>query len=84
MCARGDLQHISRDTYTATLTIRIFRAVMTITTTFDLNTRQYNAINAFSNANIDKLIYIKLSSGFKGSKDHKVLLLLLRALYELK
>ena len=82
LCARGDLQKTQQDTYAATLAARIFRALMALVNAFDLETRQYDAINAFVNSEIDEPIYLRPPAGWTGNSD--VLLLLLRALYGLK
>ena len=58
LCARDDLQKIEQNTYAATLAARIFRALMAIVNAFDLETRQYNAINAFVNSEINEPIYL--------------------------
>ena len=81
LCVRDDLQSIEQNIYAATLTYKIFRALMTIVNTWDLKTRQYDAVNAFANSDIDESIYC-LSS--KDWKESKMFLLLLKALYELK
>jgi len=47
---RGDLHITDNDTYTATLAAQTFRAVMALVAAFDLETRQYNTVNAFANA----------------------------------
>ena len=82
LCVRGDLQLTNQDTYAATLAIRIFRALMAIVAAFDLETRQYDAINAFVNSKIDEPTYCIPPEGWGNAKG--VLLLLLRALYGLK
>ena len=82
LVARGDFQKTDQDTYAATLAARIFRALMAIVATFDLETRQYDAINAFANSPIDEPIYCKPPEGWP--KDSGILLLLQRALYGLK
>ncbi|KAF2141575.1 uncharacterized protein K452DRAFT_196212, partial [Aplosporella prunicola CBS 121167] len=46
-----------RDTYVATLVARTFRYLIAITAAFDLETRQYNAVNAFINSLIDEDTY---------------------------
>lgn len=63
LCVRGDLQSTDADTYAATLAIRIFRVLMAIVAYFGLETRQYNAINAFPNCDIDELTYVKPPPG---------------------
>ena len=55
---------------------------MALAAAFDLNTQQYDAVNAFSNSSIDKSTYCKPPAGWKEST--AILLLLLRALYGLK
>ena len=54
---------------------------MIIVIVFNLNTRQYNAVNVFVNNNIDEFIYCKSSDEWKKVNE---LLLLLRAFYDLK
>ena len=81
MCARKNLQQTDQDVYIVTLIIKIFRALMIIVIAFNLNTRQYNAINVFVNSDIDELIYCKSSNEWKSANE---LFLLLRALYDLK
>lgn len=55
---------------------------MALVATFDLETRQYDAINAFANSSIDEPTYRKLPEEWSGSQS--ILLLLLKALYGLK
>ena len=55
---------------------------MALAAAFDLNTRQYDAVNAFSNSSIDEPTYCKPPVGWKRST--AILLLLLKALYGLK
>ena len=59
---------------------------MAILAAFDLETRQYDAVNAFANSPIDEPTYCRLPEGWPGSGSGAVniLLLLLRALYGLK
>lgn len=69
------------ETYAATLAAKVFRLLMAILAAFDLEARQYDAINAFINALLRTRQYCKLPPGF----DKKGWLLqLLRALYGLK
>ncbi|SLM36577.1 Ribonuclease H-like domain [Lasallia pustulata] len=82
LCARGDLQKTLQDTFAATLAARIFRALMVIVAAFDLETRQFDAVNAFANSPIDEPTYCKLPAGWEG--DQSLLLLLQQALYGLK
>ena len=53
--AKDDLQSTEQDIYTAILIYKIFRALMMMINVWDLKTRQWNAINAFANSNIDQL-----------------------------
>ena len=51
---------------------------------FDLETRQYDAVNAFANSPIGEPTYCQLPEGWPRSEKVNILLLLLRALYGLK
>ena len=81
ICVRGDLQTTAEDTYAATLAMRIFRALMAIAAYFNMEIRQYDAVNAFTNAQLTTPVYCHLPEGFTDS-DH--LWKLNRALYGLK
>lgn len=81
ICVRGDLQTTAEDTYAATLAIRIFRALMAIAAYFNMEVRQYDAVNAFTNAQLATPVYCHLPEGFS-DLDH--LWELRRALYSLK
>ena len=66
LVVRGDLQKSQlQETYAATLAARIFRCLMALTAHFDLNTAQFDAINAFPNALLDEIVYVKYPDGFK-------------------
>ena len=82
LCARGDLQQTSQDVYAATLAIRIFRALMAIVTAFGMSTRQYDAVNAFANSDIDESTFCK--SPDEWNEQSNILLQLLKTLYGLK
>ena len=82
LCARGDLQQTQQETYAVTLAARIFRALMGIVAAYNLETRQYDAVNAFANSPIDETVYCKPPKGWP--RDPQIILLLLRALYGLK
>jgi len=56
---------------------------MVITTKFNLETTQIDAVNAFIYCNFDKVVYMKLPPGFNKGKKDKVLHLK-KALYRLK
>ena len=51
---QGDRQPINGlDTYAATLAGTTFRVLMAICAKFDLETRQFDAVNAFTNSDLD-------------------------------
>ena len=78
---RGNLQEsIYKDTYAATLAAKVFRALIAVIIVFDLDIQQGNAVNAFINSLINKIIYIKCPDGFTIKGKY---LLLRRALYGL-
>jgi reverse transcriptase-like protein len=81
LCARGDLQPTMQDTYAATLAAQTFRAMMAIIAAFDLEMRQYDAINAFVNA---KLPMPKIMECPEGFKQNGKALCVQRALYGLR
>jgi hypothetical protein len=83
ICVRGDLQQQSKyqDNYAATLAARTFRALMAIAAAFDLEIIQLDAINAFTNSELDETTYCECPEGFERRGQ---CLLLLRALYGLK
>ena len=56
---------------------------MAITTKFDLETTQIDAVNAFVYYDLDKVVYMKLPPGFNNGKKDKVLRLR-KALYGLR
>ena len=82
LVARGDLQHTDMDTFAATLAARLFRFLMALTANFDLETRQYDAVNAFANSTINEPTFCKVPPGWIGKTN--ILLLLQKALYGLK
>ena len=66
ICVRGDLQeHSEKDTYAATLAGRSFRSLMAIAARWDLEMRRYDAVNAFTNSDLDEVIYVEFPDGFK-------------------
>jgi hypothetical protein len=64
LCVRNDLQSTDQNTYAITLTVKTFRALMIISTVFDLEIWQYDAINAFINNEIDEELYNECSNEF--------------------
>jgi hypothetical protein len=82
LCVRGDLQPPSpTETYAATLAARIFRALMALMAAFDLDSCQFDATNAFVNADIDEETYVHHPEGFRRRGFN---LRLRKALYGLK
>jgi hypothetical protein len=81
ICVRGDLQTTEKDTYAATLTARIFRALISLATAFDMELRQYDAVNAFTNADLDEEVFCHPPEGFENPG---YVILLQKALYGLK
>ena len=82
LCARGDLQRLSlEDTYAATLAAKVFRTVMAIAATFDLETNQYDVKNAFPHTDLDEIVYCECPEGFEMDSQ---CILLLKALYGLR
>jgi hypothetical protein len=64
LCVRNDLQSTDQNTYVITLTAKTFRALMIISTVFDLEIWQYDAISAFINSEIDEELYSECSNEF--------------------
>ncbi len=62
---RGDLHITDDDTYAATLATQTFRAVMALVATFDLETRQYDTVNAFTNAQLLQPVYCECVEGYR-------------------
>jgi hypothetical protein len=83
LVARDDMQHTNQNTYAATLAARIFRVLMALTAVFNLETRQFDAMNAFANSLIDEPTYCRSSEGWVTNESPEILLLK-RALYGLK
>ena len=67
--------------YAVILAARSFRVLMAIVTIFNLDCWQDDAVNAFVNSKINKVVYIKCLNGF-GVKGK--CLLLYRVLYGLR
>ena len=70
VCVRGDLQFWgSENTYAATLVARSFRLLMALTAKFDLETHQLDAVNAFTNSDLDEEIYVDWPPGYKNASN---------------
>ena len=83
LVVRGDQEKRSlhEDTYAATLAGKSFRVLMAIATRFDLELLQYDAVNAFVNADLNEEKFMELPPGYR--KPGK-LLSLKKALYGLR
>ena len=68
LCVKNDLQSIEQDVYVVTLTYKIFKTFMTIINVWNLKIRQYNAVNAFANNDINESIYYFFSKDWKELK----------------
>jgi hypothetical protein len=80
---RGDQQKKTAigDTYAATLAVRSFRTFISLAARFDLELWQYDAVNAFVNADIDQLVFMRLPPGHR---IHGRILVLNKALFGLR
>lgn len=82
ICVRGDLQKLStEEKYSATLAARTARAVLALVAAFDLDTHQFDAVNAFLNSTLDETVITEMPEGFRQSGYYWKLL---RALYGLR
>jgi hypothetical protein len=82
LVVRGDLQEDWGDTYAATLAARVFRFLIALAAAFGLRAYQYDVINAFLNASLDRLLYAYTPEGFVHELGE--LLEMRRALYGLR
>jgi hypothetical protein len=82
LVVRGDLQEDWGDTYAATLAARVFRFLMALAAAFGLKAYQYDVLNAFLNAPLNKLVYVQTPDLYV--EELGKLLELKRALYGLK
>ena len=62
------------------LAAKVFQALIAITAAFGLYAIQLDAVNAFTNSKVDKIVYCQCPKGFK---QDGLCLLLLQALYRL-
>jgi hypothetical protein len=56
---RGDLQQVYEDTYVATLAAWIFRFLIALIAAFGLKAFQYDVLNAFLSAEVNRKIYLQ-------------------------
>jgi hypothetical protein len=64
LVVRGDLQEQYSDTYAATLAARLFRALMALACAFNLKAIQYDVLNAFLNATLDRTLTMRTLDSF--------------------
>ncbi|RYP53280.1 hypothetical protein DL770_010999 [Monosporascus sp. CRB-9-2] len=83
LVVRGDQQVHGEyeNTYASTLAGRSFRTLIAIAARFDLKLIQYDVVNAFVNAKLNKEIYMKMPPGYRKPG---TILRLLKALYGLR
>lgn len=82
LCVRGDQQEATHEeTRASTLAARTFRTLMALTAQFDLETQQWDAVNAFLNSKLDEIVYVGNPPGY--DDPHNILILIL-ALYGLR
>lgn len=83
LVVRGDQQPkgLDEETYAATLAGRSFRTLIAIAARFDLDLIQYDAVNAFVNAKLDRHILMKMPPGYRSPGK---ILLIQKALYGLR
>jgi hypothetical protein len=81
LCVKNDFQSIDQNTYAVTLIAKTFCVLMTISIAFNLKIKQYDAINAFINNEIDEELYNECSNEFSR---FDCCLKLNKALYKLK
>lgn len=70
-----------QDTYAATLAGRSFRMLMAIAARFDLELIQYDAVNAFVNAHLDEVVFMRMPPGYQ---EQDTIFRLRKALYGLR
>ena len=79
---RSDFQKFDiQNIYAVTLTIKIFKFLITLTIAFDFKIHQLNAVNVFFNAQNDDLIYSFLSDDYRKSEK---IMKIMRVLYDKK
>jgi hypothetical protein len=67
LVVRGDqqLRGVAENNYAATLAGRSFRTVMAIAARFDLELLQFDAVNAFVNADLDEDVFMRMPPGHR-------------------
>jgi hypothetical protein len=64
LCVRNDFQSIDQNMYATILAAKTFRALMIISTAFDLKIWQYDAVSVFINSEINEQLYNECLSEF--------------------
>jgi hypothetical protein len=64
LCVKNDFQSIDQNTYATIFAAKTFRALMIISTAFNLKIWQYDAVSAFINNEIDEELYNEDSNEF--------------------
>jgi hypothetical protein len=64
------------------LAIHLFRTVLVLVACFNFETKQYNAVNVFLNANLVKIVYIMNLLSYKLERTVKLLIKALFSLYK--
>ena len=82
ICVRGDQQEENgADTYAATLASRTYRVLLAIANKWFMVILQFDAISAFTNSDLDELVYTKMPPGYR---KEGVIWKLQKALYGLR
>jgi hypothetical protein len=83
LVVRGDQQrkNLTEDTYAATLAGRSFRTLLSTAARFNLELKQFDAVNAFVNASLDEDIFMEMPPGHR---KQGTVLKLQKALYGLR
>jgi hypothetical protein len=83
LVVRGDQQLLDphASSYAATLAGRSFRTLIAIAARYDLELLQYDAVNAFVNAELDEEVFMKMPPGHRKAR---TILKLRKALYSLR
>ncbi len=64
LCVKDDLLSTNQNTYATIFAAKTFRALMIISTAFDLKIWQYDAVSVFINSEIDEELYSENSNEF--------------------
>ena len=79
---RGDQEpHTGEGAYAATLAGRAFRTMCAVITKYDLETGQFDAVNAFAHTDINGTVYMRMPTGFRKKG---IVCLLKKALFGLR